>query len=346
MSFLEEEEKSLAAFRQTLKKMSRLSPEELCRHELPNGGFSGAEPLYEILIDTAKDTMRLDLSAVPFQVLIDANSHFTFFFAKLTKILETSPQEFSDAKSVKMQEELLHQWRNNFQPTLNLLFSSATRESAIRKVVEKVDIQMKEASNLTNNLNDLQKQIKNEFDRTESNFEVLRDKSSAQIKQIENLMADLGVAAYAKRFQTEATVWNRTGKNWLKTAIGFAVCLIAFAFVYGPPQDINDLHVAVNWGTNRFLALSIFSVGIFISLRNYSACRHNCILNRHRQNALMTFDVFNKGAADPETKKAVLLQAMQAIFAPQPTGYLKAAAEAQSGPQIIEFIKNVVGKEH
>ena len=73
----------------------------------------------------------------------------------------------------------------------------------------------------------------------------------------------------------------------------------------------------------------------------YRAYRHNCTINTHRQNALMTFEMFTNAAKDEQTKNAVLLQATQSIFSPQPTGYLSGDSEQGSNPQILEIIKNI-----
>ena len=75
--------------------------------------------------------------------------------------------------------------------------------------------------------------------------------------------------------------------------------------------------------------------------RVYKAHRHNYVINKHRQNALRTFEAFVKAAKDEQTKSAVLLQATQCIFSPQPTGYLTHEAEPSGSPQILEIIRSM-----
>src|SRR5882724_4341617 len=68
----------------------------------------------------------------------------------------------------------------------------------------------------------------------------------------------------------------------------------------------------------------IFSVLLSATLwagRIYRATRHNQVVNKHRQNALSTFETFTKAASDDATKSAVLLQATNCIFSPQQSGY-------------------------
>jgi hypothetical protein len=74
--------------------------------------------------------------------------------------------------------------------------------------------------------------------------------------------------------------------------------------------------------------------------RIYRAYKHNAVVNRHRANALATFEAFAKAASDMETKNAVLLQATQCIFAPQQTGYVSGEPETTM-PPVLEIVRNL-----
>jgi hypothetical protein len=78
-------------------------------------------------------------------------------------------------------------------------------------------------------------------------------------------------------------------------------------------------------------------------VRNYAASRHNLVVNRHRQNALSSFETFVKGAGDQQTKDAVLLQATQSIFVPQDSGFIRGESTPQPGSQIIEILRGIGG---
>ncbi len=96
------------------------------------------------------------------------------------------------------------------------------------------------------------------------------------------------------------------------------------------------------------LKLIIFSV-LFAALiwvgRIYRAHRHNYIINKHRQNALSTFETFVKAASDEQTKSAVLLQATQCIFSPQHSGYISKESEPSTYPQVLEIIRGISGSQ-
>jgi hypothetical protein len=72
---------------------------------------------------------------------------------------------------------------------------------------------------------------------------------------------------------------------------------------------------------------------------------HNSIVNRHRETALTTFATFVGSTDDPATKNAVLIQSTQAIFSPQPSGYLRMDTEVPQMNQVTEIVRGIAGKD-
>ena len=80
--------------------------------------------------------------------------------------------------------------------------------------------------------------------------------------------------------------------------------------------------VLQNVFTKGFLLTLIYLV-LNRSIKNYTAHKHLEVVNRHRQNALDTFDDFFESAGEnQETRDAVLLAATNAIFDANQSGYL------------------------
>jgi len=94
----------------------------------------------------------------------------------------------------------------------------------------------------------------------------------------------------------------------------------------------------------RLITVTVLLTALVFCLRNFSAMLHNQVVNRHRQTALMTFQTFVSSTEQPEVKSAVLLQATQAIFSPQPSGYLKGENEIPQVNQINEIVRGFAGK--
>jgi hypothetical protein len=84
---------------------------------------------------------------------------------------------------------------------------------------------------------------------------------------------------------------------------------------------------------------------VIFCIRNFSAMMHNLVVNRHRQTALATFKTFVNSTEDMGTRNAVLVQATQAIFAPQPSGYLKNDTEMPQVNQVTEIVRGLAVKE-
>ena len=93
--------------------------------------------------------------------------------------------------------------------------------------------------------------------------------------------------------------------------------------------------------TKGFL-LSLIYLVLNRSIKNYTAQKHLEVINRHRQNALETFERFVSSAARQETKEEVLLAATNAIFDANQTGYLSTRIRSgESASPIQQVIRAV-----
>ncbi len=90
----------------------------------------------------------------------------------------------------------------------------------------------------------------------------------------------------------------------------------------------------------KIIVLSILTFATSWAAKNYSAHRHNFVINTHRHNALSTFETFVSAANDDiSTKNAVLLHATQTIFQHQPTGYSKNESSATDQSKVLEITR-------
>src|SRR6202035_769155 len=88
----------------------------------------------------------------------------------------------------------------------------------------------------------------------------------------------------------------------------------------------------------------LFTIGLsaaYWSARVYRSHRHNSIVNRHRANALTSFEQFVVSTEDKEVKNAILLQTTTCIYAPQPTGFSSSNdTDGDSSLKVLEIIRN------
>jgi hypothetical protein len=173
----------------------------------------------------------------------------------------------------------------------------------------------------------------------------------------------IGIVEHAKFFEEEALDHKRSAGWWLAvTVLLAAIASFAAGWNFYKAESLikdalakSDVHKAASADTKpdglvglevqltvaKVIILSILLSAAIWTGRVYKAHRHNFIINRHRRNALSTFQTFATGTADPQTKNAVLLQATTCIFGPQNTGYISQEKEAEGYPQILEIFRGV-----
>jgi hypothetical protein len=194
--------------------------------------------------------------------------------------------------------------------------------------------------------------------RLDEEIAAIRDEATRDAKEklveVENTLASVrklaseaGVSQHAAVFDEEAKKLERISLRWLIASGVFAIFIGAMAFNLIGLSNWDQ--VSIGAASNSYIALRpviekttislLLFFGLFLSIRNYSANRHNEIVNRHRMNALRSFETFARSASDDATKNVVLIQATQAIFSPQATGYVKNDGENSPSSPIIELIR-------
>ena len=82
---------------------------------------------------------------------------------------------------------------------------------------------------------------------------------------------------------------------------------------------------------------------LFLSAKNFLTHKHNAIVNKHRQNALVTFQALVDAAKDESCKDIILTHASSCIFSPQETGYSKGGSNPSgSNRSIVELLPNIM----
>ena len=163
--------------------------------------------------------------------------------------------------------------------------------------------------------------------------------------QTRNRLAETVIAPYAVVFNNEANKHQVGAERWFWGTIGLAVLFGAiFFWVWHAIKPSEDVVSAIlqNFFIKGFL-LSLFYMLINRSIRNYTAEKHLEIVNRHRQNALATFEAFAEASGDnQETRDRVLLAATDAIFDANQSGYLSPKATRSENPSSIRNVIRAV----
>ena len=154
-----------------------------------------------------------------------------------------------------------------------------------------------------------------------------------------------GVSHHARLFAEEAASHEHAAEAWLRAtwiaALFTVLAGVGSVFWFFKKAAGFTAAQGVQLAVGKILVLSFLVTGVVWIGRIYRSHRHNYVINKHRQNALSTFETFAMAAPDAQTKAAVLLQATQSIFAPQHTGFLAGEGEGPHSTQILEIVRGL-----
>ena len=167
----------------------------------------------------------------------------------------------------------------------------------------------------------------------------------ALILKQENQLAEISISDYVKIFEDQAKVHQEGAKDWfwgtVWLAVGFIVIFFGLWFLIKPAGD-QLAAVLQNFIIKGFL-LSVFYMLLNRSIKNYTAEKHLEIVNRHRKNALATFEAFADAAGENrDTRDHVLMAATDAIFDTNQSGYLSVKTSRSDNASPIQRIVRAI----
>lgn len=178
-------------------------------------------------------------------------------------------------------------------------------------------------------------------------IQAVKEESERVIANVRDMAAKAGVSEQAPYFGQQAENNSSAAQNWLKVTYGTAIILIVFALLtwwLGYEYPPTTPYATVQTSVSKVLIFSTIAYMLFLSSRTFIAYRHNEVVNKHRQNALLTFNALADAASTEQTREVVLTHASQCIYAPQDSGFTKSSAP--QSPSLIEIVPKVIGAEH
>ncbi|OUS27704.1 hypothetical protein A9Q99_14810 [Gammaproteobacteria bacterium 45_16_T64] len=146
------------------------------------------------------------------------------------------------------------------------------------------------------------------------------------LSEIRKVAAEEGVTKQAAHFHVEFEHHIEEADKWQFRGVVFAFCLGLYAilsiFLHKVPILVpENTYDAIQLSISKFLIFFVMAYMLFLSMKNFQNHKHNAIVNKHRQNALMTHGALVEASGEDGVRDAVLLQAASCIFSPQSTGY-------------------------
>ncbi len=181
--------------------------------------------------------------------------------------------------------------------------------------------------------------------------EIAKVKKSADqtLATAQKAAAEYGVSQQAIHFRDEANGHDEKAKSWrtatIWLAVGLGVFAIASLWIHQlPGLNSQSGYQTVQVAVSKVLIFTVISYMLYLAARNFLSHKHNAIVNRHRQQALLTFEALVAAAKETTNKDVILTHASACIFAPQPTGYgTDGAAESPTAKSIVEIFSKQAG---
>lgn len=299
--------------------------------------FASATEMFAEVIALAHRLSRAGLEHVPYAVLAQVQSAVDQLIQLIGQVLQFQPTSGSDGRNSLIQQ-IEDQWQSLYTVSSPILAAEGAK--AVGEVTDKaakLDSVLAASYEAADHLRAKQEEVSSRLDEfTQSKAAEFQKAGEARLievdavlKSVRDVAAEAGVSQHAKYFDQEASAFKHQSKLWLIALVSAALLLLVYALAGGALLDRFRLSPASTQQTildgvrllsQRALVAFVLVFAVIWTARNYSAARHNEVVNLHRRNSLGSFETFVRSASDAATKNAVLMQATQSIFAPSKPG--------------------------
>jgi len=333
---LEQEASAKKALQTVLDQLTAITPDALIRAaELGTSlNFAEGRDAFDRTLRLFGDLKESNLDNVPLDVLNRLKNQTEQALNHFKQIQTFNPGSQSNPAQERnnLIQTVAVEYEKHFQNIAPLIAYSVRKGTDFEKLEETA----------RNSVAQIEQAARHQKDQGEKHLADIKD----TLEKVRRAAAEVGVAQHAVHFKEQAVEHINKTTAWLIVTTVFAVVTLGFglynAWYYATHVTMLTNAQSVQLGIAKLVVFSILYSAAFWSGRIYKSQWHNYIINKHRQNALSTFETFVKAATDDPTKNAVLLQATQCIFSMQQSGFVT-HSDAPPSPQILEFIRGITG---
>lgn len=194
-------------------------------------------------------------------------------------------------------------------------------------------------------------QIKDEAEKLNEALGKNKTEADSIMENIRKTAAEQGVSQQAHYFKSQADTHRTDAETWAGKVFNYSLGLVGFALLTLGFYKVSwlkpaDMYEAINLTTSKIFVFAVLGYMLLLTAKVYISHRHNEVVNRHRQNALLTFKALVDSAKEDGARDIVLAHAASCIFSPQETGYTKpAGGEATNSKSVLELLTKAAPKE-
>ena len=230
----------------------------------------------------------------------------------------------------EVRDQLIQQIQNAYDSTFSTLHPLVSYGSSVTLDVQRME---NEARAMIQSVQDQTEGIVKELSDT-------RDQAQGILDDVRKVAAEQGVSQQAIHFKEESESHADQSENWRRKTIRLAWVLGGYALLtfffhkipwIRPETTIQTIQLVAS----KILVFVVISYMLFLSARNFMSHKHNAIVNKHRQNALATFQALVDAAHEEANQDVILTHASACIFSPQDTGYAKSGSSSSASDQSV-----------
>lgn len=311
---------------------------------LPRSGELGQELSFSDAVEPASRIIalysRISLTALqdfPETELQALESHANGDYNHFQNILDFKVQGTPNPDQIRdgYIRAIIDRYAPSFQRLKDIISYSACRTTDF-KLIEH------EARGVFQKIEDQSHLITTQLEESKKQAEGILD-------EIRKVAAEQGVSQQAVYFKEEHEMHKRESEKWFKYTLIIATVLavVAVAFVFASKWSLlapKDSYEALQLIASKVFIYATLSYLLYMSGKNFLSHKHNSVLNRHRQNALMTFKAMSDAGKTQECKEIILAQAAYCMFSPQETGYIKVVSGDSGMRTFLESIPKALIK--
>lgn len=135
--------------------------------------------------------------------------------------------------------------------------------------------------------------IKDQSEKLTAQLHTAKSDADSALAEIRAVAAEQGVSQQAIHFKLEAEEQETLAAKWLRYTYWFAAAVGCFAVLslflhkveWIRPEGPSEMFQLIS---SKVLIFAVLGYLLLMASRNYATHKHNAIVNRHRQNALLT----------------------------------------------------------
>jgi hypothetical protein len=298
---LDQENAARDKLREALDKLAGISPESLVRtDELGTSlDFSNGVEVFRRTLALFESLSNSNLDNVPIDILNRLTQLAQQAIQTFEAIQTFDPSGQNNPASVRdgLINQVAQQYQSFFQHISPIVAYSVRKGTDFERLEADARAALEKINRLRTDI--------------EKRGTEIVGQARAALEQVQRAAAQVGVAQHAVHFKEEAQEHLKRSRYWLAATAALGLAAAAFGgwslYYYATQAGSLTTAQSIQLAASKLIVFSILYLAAFWAGKNYRAQWHNYVVNKHRQNALSTFETFVKAAGDDQTKNAVLL---------------------------------------